>query len=85
MHEDEYTPEPNPKKIKLEIGKTYVQHHNTWQEKFWKIIHIDGNIAFAKQVKTDWLGTHDLFYADSGFRYNDPRVWAYRLQEVKEE
>lgn len=82
----EYRQGLNPPKI--EVGEIYIQAKGTWHEHHFKIIYIDGNVAFAKSVYNEisnkFIGDYELFNVDDGFKYNDARE-TYRLSERKHE
>ncbi len=68
--------------IKPELGKIYRQVSDSWAEKHFKIIFVDNKIALGvsvyNQISNKYIGEHELFYVDTGFKYNDIRP-NYRL------
>lgn len=81
---EEYHAQFNP--IQLKVGKQYVQAKDTWRESVYKVLIIIENIAMVKEVKGTstaiGFSKYDLFYAETGFKYNDNRIEAYQLKEI---
>ena len=80
----EYYAQFNP--IQLEVGQKYVQSQGNWDETVFEIMHIQEDIAMAKEIKGTataiGLSKYDLFYSKTGFRYNDNRTAAYQLKII---
>lgn len=86
---EQYYAQFNP--IKLEIGKTYevAGSAGKWDAATFLITHIENGVAMAKEQSGTGHNVHgpkyiaySLFYAETGFKYNDNRMY-YRLQEIK--
>lgn len=79
----EYHNQFNP--IQLELNNEYTQHKNKYNEKKFKIIFIDkdNKIAVGKVISNkigkEFTGDFQLFYAKSGFKYQDNRIKEYQL------
>lgn len=74
------------KTAKPELGEKYVQHPNTWQERFYEIIFMDDKIAVGKSTNpfNNKSIEYELFYSTgyrAGWRYCDIRK-DYRLQDI---
>ena len=82
MSHEEYYRQFGP--IELELGKSYVQHPGTWQERIFKIVFVGHGVAVGVSEKSN-LGTQkQLFTAEglaSGWKHHDNRP-SYRLQAM---
>ena len=69
--------------IKLELGKTYVQHPGSWQEQQYLIVYVGHGVAVGISEHSTFGTNRDLFISEGlrgGWRNDDGRP-QYRLQK----